>query len=174
MSLSRFISSLALAALLVISCGSVSLGGRPADHQYYIHPEMPGRTLDSRMAEYLKDHLQNRTDNIILEKTGIDVTVHVGPDLDGDFAYQHTSEGYYLAAKDERTFTWLAYQFIKMLGREDPEIVTDDLPPLLLSGRDTVVTFPFEYRDIYMPTNQNPDMTYLLALNNLEYDWGIW
>ena len=174
MSLSRFISSLALAALLVISCGSVSLGGRPAARQYYIHPEMPGRTLDSRMAEYLKDHLQNRTDNIILEKTGIDVTVHVGPDLDGDFAYQHTSEGYYLAAKDERTFTWLAYQFIKMLGREDPEIVTDDLPPLLLSGRDTVVTFPFEYRDIYMPTNQNPDMTYLLALNNLEYDWGIW
>ena len=25
-----------------------------------------------------------------------------------------------------------------------------------------------------MPTNQNPDMTYLLALNNLEIDWGIW
>ena len=38
---------LALAALLVISCGSVSLGGRPADRQYYIHPEMPGRTLDT-------------------------------------------------------------------------------------------------------------------------------
>jgi len=174
MSLSRFISSLALAFLLALSCGSVTVGSKPALHQYYIHPDIPGRTLDTKMSDYLKKHLQNRTQDIIVDKAGIDVTIHIGPDVDGDFAYQHTPQGYYLAAKDERTFTWLAYQFIKMIGREDPGIITDDLPPLLLSGRDTVVTFPFEYRDIYMPTNQNPDMTYLLALNNLEYDWGIW
>lgn len=172
MSLSRFISSVLL--LLAVSCGNVSIGGHPAKVQYYIHPEMPGRTLDTQMADYLKEHLQNRTLNIINDKSGIDVTVHIGPDVDGDFAYQHNSQGYYLAAKDERTFIWLAYQFIKMAGKADADITTDDLPPLLLSGRDTVVTFPFEYRDMYMPTNQNPDMTYLLALHNLEYDWGIW
>ena len=174
MSLSRFISSLALCFLLAISCGSVTVGSKPALHQYYIHPDLPGRTLDTKMSDYLKAHLQNRTPDIIVDKTGIDVTVHVGPDVDGDFAFQHTPEGYYLAASDERNFTWLAYQFIKMIGREDPGIITDDLPPLMLSGRDTVVTFPFEYRDLYMPTNQNPDMTYLLAMHNLEYDWGIW
>jgi len=126
------------------------------------------------MAEYLKKHMQNRSDRTILDKSGVEVTVHVGPDIDGDFAFFHTPEGYYLGAKDERTFIWLAYQFIKMAGRTDPELRVDDLPPLLLSGRDTVVTFPFEYRDLYMPTNQNTDMTYLLALNNLEIDWGLW
>ena len=176
MYLSRFISSLAVAGiLLTFSCGSVvGRGSGPARQQYYIHPEMPGRTLDSKLADYLKEHLQNRTEKVVTDKSGIDVTVHIGPDVGGDFAYRHTPDGYYLAAKDERTFIWLAYQFIKMAGKADPDITTDDLPPLLLSGRDTVVTFPFQYRDLYMPTNQNPDMTYLLALNNLEYDWGIW
>jgi len=170
----RFISSLALALVVVISCGSISVGGRAAKYQYYFSPEMPGRTLDSKLADYLSEHLQNRTEHIVVDRSGIEVMVHVGPDVDGDFAFKHDAQGYYLAAKDERTFIWLAYQFIKMVGKQDPDIITDDLPPLLLSGRDTVVTFPFEYRDIYMPTNQNPDMTYLLALNNLEYDWGIW
>ena len=145
-----------------------------AVHTYYIHPEVPGRTPDTKMSDYLKKHLQNRTEATILDKAGIDVTVHIGPDVGGDYAFEHTPVGYYLAAKDERTFTWLAYQFIKMAGKQDSGIVSDDLPPLLLSGRDTVVTFPFEYRDLYMPTNQNPDMTYLLALHNLEMDWGIW
>ena len=174
MSLSRFISSLALGILLAVSCGSVTVGSSPALHQYYIYPEMPGRTLDTKMADYLKKHLQNRTPDIILDKSGIEVMVHIGEDVGGDFAFQHTPSGYYLAASDERNFTWLAYQFIKMIGREDAKIITDDLPPLMLSGKDTVVTFPFKYRDLYMPTNQNPDMTYLLAMHNLEYDWGIW
>ena len=147
MSLSRFISSLALGLLLAVSCGSITVG-RPAKYQYYIYPEMPGRTLDTKLAEYLAEHLQNRTDRVVVDKSGIEVMVHVGPDVDGDFAYKHDSQGYYLAAKDERTFIWLAYQFIKMVGKQDPEIVTEDLPPLLISGRDTGVTFPFEYRDL--------------------------
>ena len=73
MSLSRFISSLALGLLLAISCGSVTVGSSPALHQYYIYPEMPGRTLDTKMADYLKKHLQNRTPDIILDKSGIEV-----------------------------------------------------------------------------------------------------
>ncbi|MBQ3813891.1 MAG: DUF4838 domain-containing protein [Bacteroidales bacterium] len=173
MSLSRFLSSIAAGILLTFSCASIT-GGEMAVHTYYIHPEVPGRTLDTKMSDYLKKHLQNRTEATILDKAGTEVTVHIGPDVGGDYAFEHTPSGYYLAAKDERTFTWLAYQFIKMAGRQDKGIITDDLPPLLLSGRDTLVTFPFEYRDLYMPTNQNPDMTYLLALHNLEMDWGIW
>ena len=117
----RFISSLAIGLLVTLSCGSFSVG-RPAKVQYYICPEMPGRTLDTKMADYLAEHLQNRTPRVVLDDSGIEVMVHVGPDVDGDFAYKHDSQGYYLAAKDERTFIWLAYQFIKMAGKQDPEI----------------------------------------------------
>lgn len=167
----RFLSSL-IALMLSFSC---SLTGGKAVHTYNIHPDIPGRAPDVQMSDYLKKHLQRRSEKVLLDKDGLDVSVHVGPDVDGDFAFARTEHGgYYLSAKDERTMTWLVYQFIKMAGKEDPSIEATDLPPLVLSGKDTVVTFPFEYRDIYMPANQNPDVTYLLALQNLEYDWGIW
>ena len=173
MSLLRFLSSLCI-SVLFISCGFFHSGGE-AVHRYNIHAEIMSRASDVKMADYLKKHLQRRCDNTLLDKAGLDVSVHVGPDVEGDFAFSRTSDGgYYLAAKDERTMTWLVYQFIKMAGNEDPSIEDDDLPPLLLSGMDTVVTFPFAYRDLYMPANQNEDNTYLLALNNLEMDWGIW
>ena len=159
--------------LLSFSCATIT-GGELAVHTYYIHPELPGRTLDTKMADYLKKHLQNRTEKVILDKSGIDVTIHVDDELEGDFIFRHTASGYYLGARDERTCIWLLYQFVKLCGKDDTSITVDDLPPTVLTGRDTVVTFPFEYRDLYMPSNQNEDMTYLLALNNLESDWGIW
>jgi len=173
MSLLRLLSSLS-AILLAISCSSV-MGGGSVVHTYSVLPEIPGRAQDEKMAEYLKRHLQRRCPKEVLGKEGIAVSVHVGPDVDGDYAFARTKEGgYYLSAKDERTMTWLIYQFIKMAGKADALIETSDLPPLVLSGRDTVATFPFEYRDIYMPSNQNPDVTYVLGLHNLEEDWGIW
>lgn len=163
-----------LVGFFAIGCNNLVSGSEPV-HKYYIHPDVQGRALDAKMSDYLKRHLQRRTESSILDRNGVEVSIHVADDFGGDFGFaQLPGGGYDLRAKDERTMIWLVYQFIKMVGREDKAITTDDLPPLLLSGRDTVVTFPFEYRDIYMPTNQNLDMTYLLALNNLEIDWGIW
>ena len=174
MSLLRFLSNLLIVATLTVGCNHL-VRGSEAVHKYYIHPDVQGRVSDVKMSDYLKKHLQRRTEASILDRDGVEVSIHVADDFGGDFGYSHIpGGGYYLRAKDERTMTWLIYQFIKMLGKEDKGISTDDLPPLLLSGRDTVVTFPFEYRDLYMPTNQNIDMTYLLALNNLEIDWGLW
>ncbi len=174
MSLLRFLSSLLFAVCLCAGCGNI-VHGSDAVHKYYIHPDVQGRALDTKMSDYLKRHLQRRSESSILDRDGIEVSIHVANDFGGDFGFSRIpGGGYDLRAKDERTMVWLVYQFIKMVGKEDPGISTDDLPPLLLSGRDTVVTFPFEYRDLYMPTNQNSDMTYLLALNNLEIDWGIW
>ena len=174
MSLLRFLSNLLLAAFLCAGCGQL-VRGSDAVHKYYVHPDVQGRALDTKMSDYLKKHLQRRSESTILDRDGIEVSIHVADDFGGDFGFSRIpGGGYDLRAKDERTMIWLLYQFIKMAGREDPSLITDDLPPLLLSGRDTVVTFPFEYRDLYMPTNQNIDMTYLLALNNLEIDWGIW
>ena len=160
--------------VLVLSCDAV-VGGGEAVQRFNIHPEYQGRNLDTKMAEYLKRHLQRRSDNNMLDKDGTEVILHVGEDLEADYAVDYLPEGgYYLAARDERTMTWLVYQFIKKMGQTDPGILVDDLPPCSFPPRDTVVTFPFEYRDVYMPTNQNLDMTYLLGLNNLEIDWGIW
>lgn len=174
MSLFRYLSSVLLACALTVSCNNLVRGSN-AVHTYYVHPDVQGRALDAKMSDYLKKHLQRRCETNILDREGVEVSIHVADDFGGDFGFSRLpGGGYDLRAKDERTMIWLVYQFIKMAGREDKSISTDDLPPLLLSGRDTVVTFPFEYRDVYMPTNQNLDMTYLLALNNLEVDWGIW
>ena len=174
MSLFRFLSNLLLVGLLSVGCNNL-VRGSDAVHKYYVHPDVQGRALDAKMSDYLKRHLQRRSESNILDRKGVEVCIHVADDFGGDFGFSRLpGGGYDLRAKDERTMVWLVYQFIKMAGREDKGINTEDLPPLLLSGRDTVVTFPFEYRDLYMPTNQNIDMTYLLALNNLEVDWGIW
>ena len=174
MSLLRYLSSLLLTACLCVGCGHI-VRGSDAVHKYYIHPDVQGRALDSKMSDYLKKHLQRRSESSILDRNGIEVSIHVANDFGGDFGFSIIpGGGYELRAKDERTMVWLVYQFIKMVGKEDKGITTDDLPPLLLSGRDTVVTFPFQYRDLYLPANQNYDMTYLLALNNLEMDWGLW
>lgn len=174
MSLLRFLSNLFLVGVLSVGCNNL-VRGSDAVHTYYIHPDVQGRALDAKMAEYMKKHLQRRCEANLLDRDGIEVAIHVADDFGGDYSFSKIpGGGYDLRARDERTMIWLVYQFIKMAGKEDKGISTDDLPPLQLSGRDTVVTFPFEYRDLYMPTNQNIDMTYLLALNNLEIDWGIW
>ena len=164
-----------LAITLCLSSCSFVFGGDDAIYKYHIQAEFRTHEQDNRMAEYLKRHLQRRSDKIVLDADGLKVTVHVGSDVAGDYSVNwYDDGGCRLAAKDERTMTWLVYQFIKKAGLSDPAITTDDLPPCVLPDKDTVVTFPFAYRDLYMPTNQNPDMTLMLGLNNLEMDWGMW
>lgn len=180
MSRSSFLSSLCLLAILLLpaSCGFLGFKRNEgaAVTQFNIMPARSnGRGSDAKMAEYLKKHLANRCDFEILSRDGVPVDVYVGDDFGGDYAVEYYENGGYgLYAKSERVMTWLFYQFIKYLGTKDPSLRTDDLPPCVFPQQDTVATFPFEYRDIYMPSNQNPDITYLLALNNLEMDWGIW
>jgi len=160
--------------LTVLSCGQAGRGNN-AVHLYNIHPQVSGRTLDQKMVDYMKKHLQKRSDNVLLSNDGIEITLHVADDFGGDYAIDVLPDGgKALSAKDERTMIWLIYQCIKEMGLMDSGITVDDLPPSVLPQKDTVCSFPFEYRDIYMPSNQNPDVTYLLALNNLEMDWGIW
>lgn len=175
MCLLRYISSALLAVALAISCGNVNiLKSAQAQVLYHIHAEKPTSVEDVKMADYLGRHLQRRSEAILLDRDGIDVTLHVGDDFGGDFSFSRENGGYQLKARDERTMIWLVYQFIKMASRQDSGIDASDLPPLLLSGRDTVVTFPFEYMDIYTPVNQNPDFTQIMGIHNLEGDWGLW
>lgn len=166
---------LAAALLTVASCRFFHREAQPAAFQYNIFPSRSRQALDSKMADYLKKHLENRSDLTILSKNGLPVEVYVGDDFGGDYAVEYLPDGgYALYANTERTMIWLCYQFIKFVGDKDPGVWVDDLPPSVFPTKDTLAHFPFEYRDIYMPSNQNPDFTYLLALDNLEYDWGIW
>ena len=174
MFLSRYISSVIVTVMTVLACGC---SGRrnEAVNTYYIHPQLPGRSSDQKMADYMKKHLQKRSENVLLSNEGIEIAIHVADDFGGDYAIKSLPDGgKLLSAKDERVMTWLVYQCIKEMGMVDPGITVDDLPPANIPHKDTVYTFPFQYRDIYMPSNQNPDVTYLLGLNNLEMDWGIW
>lgn len=163
------------ACLVMLSCGSNK--GAATDRYYCIEGATSAR-LDNKMAEYLSRHLQGRSDAKILVPVAKDdkdyyVSIHVADDFGGDFAIESNDNSCALYARNERIMTWLVYQFIKREG-DAHGFRVDDLPPCVLPDRDTVYTFPFEYRDIYMPTNQNPDMTHIMGINSLEIDWAIW
>ena len=145
---------------------------------YYIHPSVRDNQLDSKMSDYLKRHIQDRSKARILagsaDDCDLEVTLHVGDDFGGDYGVKYEKDQCHLSARSERIMTWLLYQFIKHQGTVHTGITVDDLPPDMFPVRDTVAVFPFEYRDIYMPCNQSMDMTLLLGLDNLEIDWAIW
>ena len=161
--------------LTLLACGPGK--GASQQHRNYYIEGASNTKINNKMAEYLSRHLQARSDDkILVSEAGPDdyyVGVYVGEDVGGDYAVNFSKNKCYLAAKDERTMTWLVYQFIKHEG-DAQGFRVDDLPPSILPERDTVCTFPFEYRDIYMPSNQNPDMTHVMGLNNLEIDWALW
>lgn len=164
-----------VACCFLLACGS-SKGVAP--NRLYCIEGATSTKPDNKMAEYLARHLQARSDAKILvsEAKGAKdyyVSVHVADDFGGDYAIESNKNSCALYARDERIMTWLIYQFIKREG-DTYGFRVDDLPPSILPERDTVYTFPFEYRDIYMPVNQNPDMTHVMGINSLEIDWAIW
>lgn len=168
------IAAFALGILLMAGCGSRNAA---PEFTYYIHSQ----SYDSdevRVVEAIKKQLVNRSGKKVCvnsrEECDLEVTVRLGDDFDGDYAVTYGNKECTLTARNTRIMTWLFYQFIKHQGRLHSEIKVDDLPPDFFPVNDTVATMPFEYRDIYMPCNQNPDMTILLGLNNLEMDWAIW
>ena len=159
--------------------GCSSGEAKEAEVKYYIFPANGTSPEDVKMANFLKDHLQRRSvTNILSNKFGPgvrSVEVHVGADIAADYQVRYTDSGFKLAAASERTMTWLTFQFIKHLEHTTSlELITDDLPPCIFPQKNANVSFPFEYRDIHMPSNQSLDMTEVLCLHNLEIDWGLW
>ena len=145
---------------------------------YYIHADDRDGNATEKMSDYMKRHMTDRSEARILTNNPngckMEVILHLGDDFGGDYAVKYVNRECRMSARSERVMTWLIYQFIKHQGLAHGDMVVDDLPPDMFPLRDTVVTFPFEYRDIYMPCNQNMDMTLLLGLNNLEVDWALW
>ena len=166
-----------LTLLAVLGCSKGSAAPAPVV-VYYIHAEGKDNSTESKMADYLRRHMQDRTPAHILTNNAahcdLEVTLHIGDDFGGDYAVKYEDGVCRLSARNERIMTWFLYQFIKHEGRVHGDLRVDDLPPDMFPVESTVASFPFEYHDIYMPCNQSPDMTLLLGLDNLEADWGLW
>ena len=117
MSKLRYISNWAILAFVGLTFLSCQLWKAKADVVYYIHPESNTKA-EVKMADYLARHLQKRSSVAVVSikknEDNCDVTLHVGDDFGGDYAVRRGENAYYLAAKDERTMTWLVYQFIKV------------------------------------------------------------
>ena len=86
MSLLRFLSNLFLVGVLSVGCNNL-VRGSDAVHTYYIHPDVQGRALDAKMAEYMKKHLQRRCEANLLDRDGIEVAIHVADDFEGDYSF---------------------------------------------------------------------------------------
>ena len=170
---------LALFALSLFSgCTNQASGGFSG--AYVIMPKESYSEADKKWAKYLSDHLQRRGGDgarVYYEKSmykGSEIKVHIDENLKGDFEIENDDKGLTLTAKDDRTILWLIYQFMRKVGDTDPAYEISDLPMSIVSFNDTLGTFPFAYRDIFLPTNLDPDMSGILCTHNLDHDWGLW
>lgn len=165
--------------MVFLSSACSSSEAKEADVKYYIYPSNGTSANDVKMADFLKTHLQRRCSKTLLSNKfgpGVrSIEIHIGNDIDCDYQVKYTESGFKLSAENEKTMIWLCYQFIKHLAHTTTlELAADDLPPCIFPHKNTSARFPFEYRDVHMPSNQSPDVTEVLCLHNLESDWGLW
>lgn len=131
-------------------------------------------------ANYLYEHLKNRCtdeDPITLndsEKDLSHIMIEIDPHLKCDFKIECNKSDINLIASNAKNMLWLQYQLIKAIGDEDPRIGVSDLSPAIISLTDTCGTFPFEYQEIYLPANRDPEYSAIIGNNNLDLEWGIW
>ena len=153
-----------------------TFGGR-----YTIAPEDPYDETDKKWAQYLYTHLQRRGGGenapVHYESSPQEsnrIEIHIDGKLNCDFKIKNRGGNLTLTAKDEKTILWLIYQFMRKAGDTTPSFAVADLPMAIIDFNDTTATFPFGYRDIYLPTNLDPDMSGILCTHSIDYDWGLW
>ena len=138
------------------------------------------KETNTYLANYLYEHLKNRCadkDFITLNKSAKDlccITVAINPDLECDFKIEHNNSDINLIASNDRNMLWLQYQLIKLIGNEDTRVQAADLSPAIINLTDTCGSFPFEYREVYLPGNRNPEYSAIMGNDNLDLEWGIW
>lgn len=146
----------------------------------YLIVEADADPQDSKWAEYLRGQLNRRSDQAgLLCETPDAHTLEVVVDLDSsmpeDYALIPSGNSLILRSKDDASMLWTLYQFLSWAASLDGRIQAADLPPALLDMRQAIAgTFPFRYRGIYSPTNNDPDFMAINATHNVDYDWGLW
>ena len=163
---------------ILVGCNDPSSGAFSG--AYIIMPKEQYSEVDKKWAKYLCDHLKRRGGDdahVYYENSmydGSEIKVHVDENLNADFKIENDDEGLTLIGKDDRTILWLIYQFMRKVGDNAPTFEISDLPMSIVSFNDTVGSFPFVYRDVFLPTNLDPDMSGILCTHNLDHDWGLW
>ena len=166
--------------LMLTGCDTSPTAGA-LGNDYTILPADDASEADKKWSQYLYEHLCRRGGEDAPVHYGSSlgksqkIKVHIDTQLAGDFKITHEEDdSMVLTAKDETTIVWLLYQFMRKVGDSDKTFNVSDLPMSLLSFNDTIATFPFRYRDIYLPTNLDPDMSGILCTHNIDNDWGLW
>ncbi len=176
-------TSLSLLLLMVGDVGCVGPGNTYTGEGevYVILPGDYDSKKDLKWSKYLFDHMKRRgggDDAPVLYDVSVDnskyVTVHIEKNAKGDFIVDNKSDGVHLIAKDDHTMLWLLYQYMRKVRDTDDRFSFNDLPACIISFNDTVGKFPFHYRDVYSPSNQDSDVRGVLALFNIDTYWGIW
>lgn len=144
------------------------------------HENTANKGINIHWANYLYEHLKNRcTDEDLItlsnsEKDLYHITVEIDPHLKYDFQIKRDKSNINLIAPNDRNMLWLQYQLMKAIGNEDPRISVSDLSPAIINLTDTCGIFPFEYREIYLPANRDPEYSAIIGNDNLDLEWGIW
>lgn len=136
---------------------------------------------DVKWGKYLFSHLQKRASQQKLvsylngEKDYFNIQVSISSDIDKDFKLSTGHNSLSITARNENQLLWLMYQLMRVIGEQDAHFDVSDLPPAVVSfSRDSVGVFPFEYREAYLPENNDPDFSSILGMNNVNADWGLW
>lgn len=170
--------------LLFISCGV--FGKRPPAKDYYnIFPASNNDNEDAQWASYMYKHLNKRCsqDGGVKLSAGpnekivehLRIILDLDHSLSKDYIIKYDGKRVLLLARDKEKMLWLIYQFMEMLGKDDVRFDVSDLPPSMFNyGEEISGDFAFEYRSIYSPSNNDPEMFPILGIGSIDYDWGIW
>ena len=178
---SKLLSLIICSLTIVITSTSCNHNPIKSGEQYLIAPMDSDDDIDRRWAEYLYTHMMRRGGEEAPVSYGtspfndnLKVNIHVDKNLNGDFVIKNGDKSINLTAKDDRTMLWLIYQFMRKAGDADNTFAVSDLPMSLISFNDTIGHFPIRYRDVYLPTNLDSDMSGILCTHNIDNDWGLW
>ena len=171
--------------VMLIGCALVSPKSQ-ASVIYNITPANPDFPSDIKWTQYLCQHLDKRcseSDAVRMPEEGsandkkelYHIIINVNSNLPKDYSITYTDKDVTLSAKNDDQMLWLLYQFMDILGMKDSRFDVSDLPPSLWTfGHNESGNMVFEYKSVYSPSNNYPEMFPIWGIGSLNYDWAIW
>lgn len=169
---------------ILISCALVASKNQSTSF-YNIIPADKNNSEDMRWSSYLLTHLDHRcseSDAVKISGNGatgqkelLQIIIDENSKLPDAYSIHYSNGQVKLSARNNEQMLWLIYQFMGMLGQKDARFDVSDLPPSIWDfGQDAAGNVAFEYRSLYTPSNNLPDIFPILGVGNIDYDWAIW
>lgn len=126
--------------------------------------------------------LQNRTsDDIVIYQNEKPIPkgyktlfFEVNSDLKSDYCIENNKDGISISIRNNDNASWMMYQLIDALAKEDNRFDSSDLPPAILDFQKTCNNFDFVYREPHFPSNTKLENNLKLGTQNVDNDWGLW